>query len=114
MRPFFGLSQVIPGSSDNDFFPVKDEQLKQFLQAAKLRPIIHHGQKVDPEADLHLGHFIKLIDDDFGYLVSFQSDGDPHPVSIRFVPNVLHPLNLSVFNEERDFLDASGFVDLVR
>ena len=90
-----------------------NKEMKHLFEGEKFRLILMDGQKNDPEGGLHLGMFIKLIEDDLGHLVPFQLDDHPHPFPVRFVANIGNPLDHLLLNQFSDFFDELGLIGLI-
>ena len=78
MRPCFGFFQIIAGPANDNFFAMQNKVFQDFLEGQHLGAIVDDSQKNHAEGIFHTRHFVEFVNDDAGYLASFESDGDAH------------------------------------
>jgi len=83
------------------------------LRREELWLILMDGKKNDPEGGLHLGVLMKLIEDNLGHLVASQFYHHPHPVPVRFRPDIGNALDHLLLDQFGDSFDELGLVGLI-
>src|SRR4030042_283871 len=88
MRPFFSLPEVKLGPADYYIPPVADEIIKYLLKIQDLGPPIHNGKEDNPKGYLHLCKLEQTIHYHHGIAFPLHVYYNPHPLPVRFVPNI--------------------------
>src|SRR5918998_1231229 len=78
------------------------------------RHTVDERNQVHPEALLHLGVLVEVVEDDFGHGLALQLDHYAHPVPVRLVTQVGDVLQLAVLHQLGYLLEQVALVDLVR
>ena len=107
------LFQLENRAAGDDLAAVVDEVADHLFERENLRPVVDDGQHDDAEGGLHLGMLVELVEKHLGVLVLFQLDDDPHPVPVRFIPQVGDALDFLLSHQLGNLLDQPGLVHLV-
>src|SRR5215217_2417048 len=78
------------------------------------RHAVDECNQVHPEALLHLGVLVEVVEDDLGHGLALQFDHYAHAVPVRLVAQVGDVLELAVLDQLGDLLQEVALVDLVR
>ncbi len=115
VRPFFGLSEFVPGASHHNVFSVHEVVPKQRLQCQDLGPSVYQGQQDASKTCLKTRMLEQLVQNHLGLNVSPDLYDDPEPlVLVALVAKVGHSLDFLVPHQIRNGLDKSRLVHLVR
>src|SRR5215211_1850089 len=77
------------------------------------RHAVDERNQVHPEALLHLGVLVEVVEDDLGHGLALQFDHYAHAVPVRLVAQVGDVLELAVLDQLGDLLQQIALVDLV-
>ena len=99
------------GSPGDNFFLVIQVVDQHLLQVQNSRLVVHQGKHDGSEGFLHLSVFVELFEDDLSVSVPLQLDYNPHPGSVRFVPQIGNPVDLLLPHQICDPLEEGSFVD---
>src|SRR4030042_3487227 len=113
MGPGLCLVELKAGSPDDYLLAILNKEMEHLFEREGFWLILMDGQENDPERGLHLGVFIKLVEDALRHLIPFQFDHHPHPVPIRFVPDIGNPLDCFLLNQFSDSFNELGFIGLI-
>ena len=78
------------------------------------RHAVDERNQVHPEALLHLGVLVEVVEDDLGHGLALQLDHYAHAVAVRLVAQIGDVLQLAVLDQLGDLLEQIALVDLVR
>ena len=113
MGSFPGPGKIKLSAADDYLFAKSNKFLYYFFQIKHLRTTIANRQHDDAERRLHLGKFVKLIENDGGVFIPFQINHNANAFTVRFIPQVSHAADFLIADQFRYFFDQGGFVDLI-
>src|SRR5947199_2911405 len=113
VRPLLRARELVPRAAGDHLAPEADERLQHSLEVDDLRAAVDERQHDDPEARLHLGVLVELVQDDLRDPAATQLEHDPDPLPVRLVANLRDALELLLLHELGDLLDEARLVHLV-
>ena len=91
-----------------------DEAPQHFFQRQDLRPSLNQREYDHAERRLHLRVLVQVVQDHLGVGITLQIENDPHPLPVRFIPDVRNIFELLFVDKVGDFFDKVCLVHLVR
>ena len=108
-----GFGELKGGAPPHYLNAVVDKKLDGFDQPDFFGLAVADGQHDHPEADLHLGVLVEVVEDDLGLLAALELQHDAHALAVAFVADVGDALDFFVVDQVGNLLDQPGLVDLV-
>src|SRR5919112_2010856 len=112
--PSLGPPELVARPARHHLELVGDVVPQSLLVGERLRHTVDERDQVHPEALLHLGVLVEVVEDDFGHGLALQLDHYAHPVPVRLVAQVGDVLQFAVLDQLGDLLQEVALVDLVR
>ena len=92
---------------------VGDVVLEHLPVGERPRNTVYQRDKVHPEALLHLGVLVEVVQHDLRHGLALELDDDAHAVAVGLVAQVGDILELAVLDQFGDLLQEVALVDLV-
>ncbi len=108
------LPQFEIGAAAHDIDAVFDEVLDGLQQAEFARLAVDDGEVDDAEADLQLGVFVEVIEDDLGLFAALQLENDAHAVAVAFIADLGNAFDPLLVDQRGGVFDQTRFIDLIR
>src|SRR5215217_1591075 len=113
VRPRPGPPELVARPARHHLELVGDVVPQGLPVGERLRHAVDERNQVYPEALLHLGVLVEVVEDDLGHGLALQFDHYAHAVPVRLVAQVGDVLELAVLDELGDLLEQIALVDLV-
>src|SRR5918998_745671 len=114
VRPRLCPLQLVARPARHHLELVGDVVLEHLPVGERPRHAVHERHQVDPEALLHLGMLVEVVQHDLRHGLALQLDHDAHPVAVGLVAQIGDVLQLAVLDQLGDLLQEVALVDLVR
>src|SRR5918994_1449806 len=114
VRPRPGPPELVARPARYHVELVGDVVLEDLLVRERPRHAVDERNQVHPEALLHLGVLVEVVEDDLGNGLALQLDHYAHPVPVRLVAQIGDVLQFAVLDQLGDLLQEVALVDLVR
>ena len=112
--PVFGLLQLIAATPPNHLTTMVNKASKGICQVEDARLALGDGEHDHPEAALHRGELVEIVQDDFRLFAAPQLNHDAHAVPIRLIAQIRNAVDSLALDQVRNLLDQLGLVDLER
>ena len=112
--PLTSFPQVVLGAAADHVRAVVIKDFEGFGQSQHARLPDVDRQQDHPEARLHLGLLVEIVQDHFGLLAALQLENDAHSVAVALVADVGDAFDLLVLDQLGGPLDQPRLVDLIR
>src|SRR5215217_5946308 len=114
VRPRPGPPELVARPARHHLELVGDVVPQGLPVGERLRHAVDERNQVYPEALLHLGVLVEVVEDDLGHGLALQFDHYAHAVPVRLVAQVGDVLQFAVLDQLGDLLQEVALVDLVR
>ena len=109
----FARSELVARPARHHLELVGDVVLEDLPVGERPRHAVDERDQVHPEALLHLGVLVEVVQDDLGHGLALQLDDYAHAVAVGLVAQIGDVLQLAVLDQLGDLLQQVALVDLV-